>query len=164
VELDIIDGKYKPENSLGHGPDEFRSTLFNLSIGLFASLMDKHTSATNVFDVWVALFPEKEQRIREVWKKVEPHIGFIRQFRSDVAFHANKNLAHYLRTRRSLQEKSAELVPAMQEFLDLAAELIKEQHKALPDFGKEIEPILKKAVPGASPGQIERLKSIFITR
>jgi hypothetical protein len=58
---DIGTGKYKPEpeNPWGSGPDEFRSTLFNLTIGLYASLMDKQDMAVNVFDVWVVLYPEK---------------------------------------------------------------------------------------------------------
>jgi hypothetical protein len=60
--------------------------------------------AVNVLDVGVVLYPEKEQRIVEVWKKVEPHIDLIRRFRNDVAFHANKNLRRYLETRGSFDE------------------------------------------------------------
>jgi hypothetical protein len=135
-----------------------------MRIGLFASLMDKDYRAINVFDVWVELFPEKEQRIRELWKKIEPHIGFIRQFRGDVAFHANKNLAQYLETRGSLRAKRADVLTAMQEFWALAAELMREQDKALPKLSADIEPVLKKAVPSASPEEIERLRSFFITQ
>jgi hypothetical protein len=39
---------------------------------------------------------------------------------------------------------------------------MREQSKALPDFADDIDPILQKAVPGASREQIDRLKSIFI--
>src|SRR6266403_1127194 len=119
-------------------------------------------SSFDVFDVWVVLYPEKEAKIGDIWKKVEPYIQIIRDFRNDVAFHANKNLRRYLQTRGSFFEKRAEITGAMQEFWSLAAELIKEQHKVLPNFDSEIEPILKKAVPDASQEQLGALKSIFI--
>jgi hypothetical protein len=161
---DIVTGKYKPEpeNPRGSGPDEFRSTLFNLTIGLFASLMDPQDVAVNVFDVWVVLYPEKQQRILEVWKKIEPHIQLIRAFRNDVAFHANKNFRRYLNTRGLFEVKKAEMMPAVGEFWVLAGQLMREQSKALPDFANDIDPILQKAVPRASREQIDRLKSIFI--
>jgi len=162
IMLDIMDGKYKPESSLGHGPTEFIGTLRNTSTGLFASLMDPQNMALDVFDVWIVLYPEKEARIIEVWKKVEPHIQLIRDFRNDVAFHANKNLRRYFETRRLFNAKRKEVVVAMQEFWGLAAELIKEQDKALPKFRDEIEPFLKKAFPEASGENIERLKDYFI--
>jgi hypothetical protein len=162
VVSDIERGKYKPQTPLGHGANEFRSTLFNLSIGLFASLIDPQDMAVNVFDVWLALYPKKEQRILDVWKKIKRHIRLISDFRNDVAFHTNKNLRRYLRTRGSFNTKKKEVLSAMQEFWTLAAELRKEQDEALPDFAIEIDPILKKAVPaGASGEQIDKLKSIF---
>jgi hypothetical protein len=160
--LDIKDGKYKPESVLGHDFVEFAITFRNLSFGLFASLMDPQNMALDVFDVWVVLYPEKEAKIVEIWKKIEPHIQLIRDFRNDVVFHANKNLRRYLTTRGSFYEKRAEIMSAMQEFWGLAAELIKEQPKALPEFGNQIEPILKKAVPNATREEIDRLKSLFI--
>lgn len=160
--LDIKDGKYKPEADLGHGPNEFASTFRNLSFGLFSSLMDPQNMALDVFDVWVVLYPDKEKKIIEVWKKVEPCIQLIRDFRNDVAFHANKNLRRYLETRGTFFEKRSEIMPVMQEFWGLAAELMKEQDKALPEFANEIEPILKKAAPGATPEKLSILKSIFV--
>jgi len=99
IVLDIKDAKYKPETPLGHGSDEFLGTLRSLSYGLFASLMDPQNMALDVFDVWVVLYPEKEKRIIDTWKKIEPHIQLIRDFRNDVAFHANKNLRRYFETR-----------------------------------------------------------------
>jgi hypothetical protein len=160
--LDIKDGKYRPESLLGHGPVEFANTFRNLSFGLFASLMDPQNMALDVFDVWVVLYLEKEARIVDVWKKIEPHIQLIRDFRNDVAFHANKNLRRYLKTRRSFYENRAQIMAAMQEFWGLAAELIKEQDKALPDFRNEIDPFLKKALPEANSEEIEKLKDYFI--
>jgi len=164
VVLDIKNGKYKPDFPLSRGAVKFGSTFENLTIGLFASLMDKHGAALNVFDVWKILYPEKVQRIDEVWKKVEPHIKLIRQFRNDVAFHANKNLRRYFETYLSFHQKSTELAAAMREFGRLATELLKEEHTALPDLGNEVDPILKKAFPGKSRQQIDRLKSIFLSK
>lgn len=162
IVLDINDEKYKPELLLGHGPSEFMQTLRNLSYGLFASLMDAQNMALDIFDVWVVLYPDKEAQIVETWKKIEPHIQLIRDFRNDVAFHANKNLRRYFETRRLFNDKRKEIVSAMQEFWGLAAELIKEQEKALPNFRKEIEPYLKKAVPGVEAEGLEKLKDYFI--
>src|SRR5229473_4388584 len=105
VVLDIEDGKYKPEPLLGHGPDEFQGTLRSLSYGLFASLMDAQKMALDVFDVWVVLYPKDEERIVATWKKIEPYIQLIRDFRNDVAFHANKNPRRYFDTRRLFREK-----------------------------------------------------------
>jgi hypothetical protein len=160
--LDIKTGKYKPEFPLSRGAVKFGSTFENLTFGLFASLVDPVKMSLNVFDVWVVLYPGKAQRIVQVWKKVEPHIKLIRQFRNDVAFHANKNLRRYFETYLSFHQKSTELAAAMREFLRLATELLKEEHTALPDLGNEIDPILKKAFPGKSRQQIDRLKSIFL--
>jgi hypothetical protein len=162
IALDIKDGKYKPETLFGHDSTEFAGTLRNASYGLFASLMDPQNMALDVFDVWVVLYPEKEARIIDVWKKIEPHLQLIRDFRNDVAFHANKNLRRYFETRRLFNAKRAEMIAAMQEFWGLAAELIKEQDKVLPNFRDEIEPFLKKALPEASSEYIEKLKDYFI--
>jgi hypothetical protein len=41
---------------------------------------------------------------------------------------------------------------------------LKEEHTALPDLGNEVDPILKKAFPGKSRQQIDRLKSIFLSK
>jgi hypothetical protein len=93
---------------------------------------------------------------------IEPHIQLIRDFRNDVAFHANKNFRRYLNTRGLFEVKKAEIMPVIAEFWRLQAELMREQPKALPDFSNDIDAILKKAAPKASPEQINRLKSIFI--
>lgn len=162
IVLDIQDGKYKPEALLGHGPDEFLGTLRSLSYGLFASLMDPQNMALDVFDVWVVLYPGEEAKIIDTWKKIEPHIQLIRDFRNDVAFHANKNLRRYFETRRWFKEKRQEVIAAMQQFWSLAAELIQKQDQALPKFRDEIGPVLKKAFPGANDEEIEQLKDYFI--
>jgi hypothetical protein len=85
--------------------------------------MDPQNMALDVFDVWVVLYPDREARIIEVWKKIEPHIQLIRDFRNDIAFHANKNLRRYVETRRLFNAKREEIIAAMQEFWGLAAEL-----------------------------------------
>jgi hypothetical protein len=79
-----------------------------------------------------------------------------------VAFHVNKNLRRYFDTRRRFQENGKEIISAMQAFWDLAAELTRNQAKALPDFRNEIDPILRTAQPNLSPEQLEKLKDFFI--
>jgi hypothetical protein len=159
---DIKDGKYKPESRFGHGPTELSETLRTMIYGLFASLMDKQKKALDVFDVWVVLYPKREIKIIEVRKKIEPHIQLIRRFRNDVACHANKNLREYVGTRRLIDRERNEINAAMQDFCGLAAQLITEQDEAFPDFRTAIDPHLRKAVPDASDGDIERLKDFFI--
>lgn len=164
IVLDIQDGKYKPEVLLGHSPDEFQGTLRSLSYGLFASLMDAQKMALDVFDVWVVLYPKDEERIVATWKKIEPYNQLIRDFRNDVAFHANKNLRRYFETRRLFREKREEVIAAMREFWSLAAELIQKQDQALPNFRDQIGPVLKRAFPGANDTDIETLKDYFIQK
>jgi len=112
--------------------------------------------------VWVVLFPDHEDEIRATWQKVEPYIPVVREYRNDVAFHANKDLRRYFETRGKFHEQRKEIVAAMQEFWGLAAKLIKNQGSALPDFRNEIEPPLKKAFPGKTPEELESLKNYFI--
>jgi len=50
----------------------------------------------------------------------------------------------------------------MQEFWNLAAELIKEQGRVMPNFRAEVDPFLKKALPAATNEEIERVKDYFI--
>src|SRR5690349_3164436 len=71
IALDIKDGKYNPENPMGHKNEDFVGTVRNACYGLFASLMDQDNHALDVFDVWRALFPEKEDAVVATWKRVE---------------------------------------------------------------------------------------------
>src|SRR5208282_3558856 len=144
VITEIIDGNYKPENPLGHSSTEFAVSLRTVSNGLFASLMDSQAHALNIFDVWVVLYPSKEQQIVETWKRIEPYMPLIRDYRNDVAFHANKDLRRYVDTQRRFRENRKEIIAAMQDFLGLATELLASQATALPEFRREMEPALKK--------------------
>lgn len=128
IATDILDGRYKPKNPLGHGPDEFVRSVGNAFIGLFASLMDRHAEALNVFDVWVALFPEREKRIIETWETMEPHVELVRKYRNDVACHVNKDPRTYLSTRQEFHERRGEVVGAVIAFSKLAAELMRRPH------------------------------------
>lgn len=160
--LDIKEGRYNPTNPMGHGPNDFVRTVRTMSYGQFSSLMDPQNHALNVFDVWVVLFPQKEKEIVETWRMVEPHIQLVRAYRNDVASHANKNFRRYMETRQTFNEKFDEIIPAMQAFWGLAADLIRNQTKALPGFRNEIEPLLRNALPSHSNEQIEQLKDYFV--
>jgi hypothetical protein len=160
--VEIMEGRYKPENSLGHSSPEFLGSLRSQCIGLFASLMDPQAHALNIFDVWVVLYPEKQQQIVDTWEKIEPHIQLIRDYRNDVAFHANKDLCRYFDTRSRFRGKKKGVIAAMQDFWGLAAELIKLQPTALREFRQEIEPALKKALPHLNESRLEKLKDYFI--
>jgi hypothetical protein len=87
---------------------------------------------------------------------------FVRDYRNDVAFHANKDLCRYFDTRSRFRGKKKEVIAAMQDFWGLAAELMKLQPTALPEFRQEIEPALKKALPHLDESELEKLKDYFI--
>jgi hypothetical protein len=159
ITMDIVDGRYKPQSSCGHN---FRDTVRDSCTGLFASLMDAQNSALNIFDVWLALFHDKEKKIIETWRKIEPHVELVRRYRNDIVCHANKDLRRYIETLREFSRKKQEIIKAMQEFLDLAAELIRSQPTALPNFRADLDPILRKTSPELGPEQVERLKDYFI--
>ena len=162
VVMDIIAGTYKPQNALGHDPHEFVGSLRTATVGLFASFVDAQANALDVFDVWRVLFPEKEARIVETWKKVEPVMQTIRDYRNDVAFHANKNLRRYFDTRSRFLEQKQEIVAAMQDFFGLAAELLKAEETALPDFRSEVEATLKESLPRLGEDGLKKLTAYFV--
>jgi hypothetical protein len=162
IGLDIIEGRYKPESALGHGPDDFGTTVRGCVAGLFASLMDKQGDALNVFDVWAELYPEDcRAEILGVWKAIKSTVKIIRAYRNNVAFHANKKLKEYLKGRGGFYERRGEVVEAMQQFWGLAAKLIKEQRR-IPDFERRLDGTLKKNLPDASPEKLRKLKDYFI--
>jgi hypothetical protein len=161
IELDIVEGRYQP-SVLGHARAEFATTVRNYLTGIFASLMDKQGEALNVFDVWAELYPEdRKAEIVRVWKAIEPNVKTIMEFRNNVSFHINKSLAEYLKVRGDFYEKRREVVKAMQEFLSLAATLMKAQ-STIPDFEARLDRTLKKKLPDESPEKLQRLKEYFI--
>jgi hypothetical protein len=160
---EIAEGKYSPTNLIGHSPDDFQRTLRNLTFGLFDSLMDRQKDAIDVFDVWMQLFPAREAEIRNTWTVIQPHMEVVHSFRNKVAFHANKKLACYLDTRRSLNEKRTEIWGAIQAFVTLAVKLFRDQPIALPDLAAEIEPILRKALGNPTGEQLEAAKDYFVS-
>lgn len=89
-------------------------------------------------------------------------IGQIREYRNKVAFHVTKNLHEYFETRSQFKANSKDIVTAMQEFWQLAAELIRSQDTD--DFRKELEPALKKAFPQADVPALDELKAYFVPR
>jgi hypothetical protein len=162
IARDIKGRKYEPRDFAGRGPDRFSDTVGHAFTGLFASLMDLHQAALNVFDVWLVLFPGKRDKIKKTWAKIEPLVGLIRDYRNVIVCHANKGLRLYVETVCKFQGKSKEVVTAMQEFGHLAAELRRDEPTALPTLRTEIDPILRAKFPDHSDEQIEGLKSYFL--
>jgi hypothetical protein len=159
---DIKNGAYKPRDPLGRGPDRFWQTISDVLVGLFVSLIDAHPATLNVFDVWPVLFPGKAARISETWRKMTPNVQLIRDYRNDVVAHANKGLRRYVNTGRRFYEGRAGVVEAMQEFGQLAAELMRDEATALPNLGSEVDPILRDLLPRASNEDLEGLKDYFL--
>lgn len=159
---DIMEGRYCPKAELGHGRKQFISTLKSLLTGLFASLIDQNRRALNVFDVWVALFPQNEDRILAVWQKIEPWEELIKDYRNKVAFHVENEIGAYLRTRSEFYRARKEIASAMQEFWGLAAELMKAEPNTLPGFRAALDDVLKREFPDSSSENIEKFKDYVI--
>lgn len=157
--LDIQEHRYCPVSS---GPESPATTVLTYVTGIFASLMDKARKALNVFDVWEALYPSDLQaEIVDVRKAIEPAVRIIKNYRDNVAFHANMNLKQYIQAMRDFRDQRINVVPAMQKFLDLAIKLFTEQGR-IPDYGSRLERVLKNISPDAGPEKIQRLKEYFI--
>lgn len=72
IATEIIDGKYRPSNEIGHGHGEFIGSLRTASAGLFASLVDRSPDAIDIFDVWLVLFPGKKPKLSKRGKQSNP--------------------------------------------------------------------------------------------
>lgn len=160
IEIDIIEGRYEPR-MLGHGRDEFMTTIRTYWTGLFASLIDKNKDSLNVFDVWKELYPDRTEEIEAVWEKLKGVVEAIRAFRNNVAFHVNSSLKAYMRVRGDFYDNRKEVVAAVQEFLGLATLLMREQRE-IPDFEARVDRTLNACFPGENPEKIRRLKEYLI--
>jgi hypothetical protein len=170
VARDIKRRSYEPRDFLGRGPGRFSNAVGNAIMGLFASLLDHHKAALNVFDVWLALFPGKRGKINQTWQAVEPHVQSIRNYRNDIVCHANKSLRRQAETYLTYHKQLDEVVKAMQRVSQLAAELMRDEATALPNLRVETEPILNRALaplanqlgPEAAPAAVRQLKRYFL--
>jgi len=114
-----------PENVMGHGKSEFASTLQVATLGWLASLVDKHPSALNVFDLWSRFFPARRSEIEAVRAAIQPHLETLEKFRDEVAFHANKSFERQSRTYALVC--SPEVSNATDKFFGLCLTLIREE-------------------------------------
>lgn len=162
IATDIEKGSYQPRDILGRGPGKFSETVGDTLMGLFASLLDRHKAGLNVFDVWIPLFPQMKAEIEGTWKKAEPYIQAIREYRNNVVAHANKDPALYVKARIQFQEKRQGIVDAMRNVLQLAANLMRQEATALPDLSAEVEQILKRLLPNAGQKQLKQLEDYFL--
>lgn len=163
IARDIQEKRYEPRDMLGRGPKRFSEAVGDTIKGLFASLIDPHSQALNVFDVWLALYPEKKDRINKTWSKVKPQVRLIRNYRNDVVAHANKNLRRYVGTQLEVHGGRREIIEAMQEFFSLAAQLMREEATILPEIRSEVDPIIRKSFPRVTDEQRERIKDFFLS-
>ena len=169
ISRDIRGGKYEPRDFLGRGPARFSHAVGSAIMGLFASLLDPQKAALNVFDVWLALFPERKDKINHTWELVKPHIQLIRNYRNDIACHANKSIRRQAATYLNHHKYLGEVVKAMRNVSQLAADLMRDEATALPNLRAEIEPIMNRALaplvrnlgPSQQPEVLEALKTYF---
>jgi hypothetical protein len=128
--------RFAPENVMKRGPEHFFSTLQIAAIGWLASLVDKHSSALNVFDLWLRLFPRLRPEIEAVQAAIQPQLDVLHEFRSEVAFHANKSLD---RQRRAYENATTpEMAAATRRFFDLCIEVIREED-SVPMLRQEVQ-------------------------
>jgi len=156
--IDIMDGQYCPKDTMGHGRKQYIGTLKDSATGLFVSMMDRDKRAIDVFDVWLALFPQHEERIQAVWGEIEPLEGLLRDYRNKVACHVENDIGSYLRTRSALYEQRKEVAKAMQGFMGLARDLA--DVSSLPSFREGVEAKLKKEFPESN--SVDRLVDYIV--
>lgn len=164
IATDIKEHKYEPRDLLGRGPDRFADAVGSTIVGLFASLLDPQKHALNAFDVWLVLFPKKKDKINETWDNVKAHVQLIRDYRNDIACHAQKGLRRYVDTVVKFQEARSEIALAMQAVSGLAAELLRDEATVLPSLRAEVDPILRKSFANLTSQQIEELKDYFLQK
>lgn len=146
IARDIKQRKYEPRDFLGRGPKRFSDAVGNVIMGLFASLLDPQNHALNIFDVWPVLFPQKRDKISQIWEAVKPHVQLIRDYRNDIACHANKNLRRHAKAYLEYRKRLDEIVGAMQVVSQLAADLMRDEATALPNLRAEADSILERAL------------------
>jgi hypothetical protein len=157
--LDIQNGTYCPERQ---GPEPPATTVLTYVTGIFVSLVDTQKQALNVFDVWQALYPPHLQaEIIGVRKAIDPTLNIIRDYRNNVAFHANMKLKEYVKAMQDFRNHRGNVVAAIQEFLSLAEKLMKEQGR-IPDYESRLDSALRSISPNASPEKLQTLKEYFI--
>lgn len=105
-------------------PEDYLTTLRTAFLSWLASLIDKSSNAVNVFDVWAALFPSERPRIDKLWTEHKQAFELLRNFRNTTGFHGNRAISEHLKVREAVLN-SAEVVKASQEFLNLAASMIR---------------------------------------
>jgi hypothetical protein len=169
ISRDIRDRNYEPRDFLGRGPERFSHALGNAIMGLFASLLDRQNHALNVFDVWLVLFPAREDKINQTWEVVRPHVQLIRNYRNDIACHANKSLRRQGETYLNHHKHLDEVVGVMQNVSQLAAQLMRDEATVFPNLRVETEPIMNRALaplvrdfgPDEQPVVLKELKNYF---
>jgi hypothetical protein len=170
IARDIRDREYQPRDFLGRGPERFSQAVGNAIMGLFASLLDPQNHALDVFDVWIALYPGKKDKINQTWEAVKPHVQLIRNYRNDIVCHANKSLRRHGETYLNHHKHLDEVAGAMQMVSQLAAELMRDEATALPNLCVETDPILNRALgplvrdlgPSQAPVVLTELKNYFL--
>jgi hypothetical protein len=162
IARDIKAHTYKPTDFSGQGPERFAEVVGRVLVGLFADLLDPQNHALNAFDVWVVLFPQKVNTINQVWDKVKGHVQLIRDYRNDVACHANKGLRRYVNTIVKFQDARDQILQAMQSVTELAAELMREEAASLPNLRHDVDPIIRKYFANLDFEQTECLKDYFL--
>jgi len=126
---------FEPANIMGHGSADFARSIQTIALAWFATLVDQSRDGLNIFELWRQIFPSHRARIEEVWAKIEPAWGLIREHRDRVAFHADKPLA-YFRAQLKTNENLEEIIKALDRFLQLSAFFLKIENVELPELGE----------------------------
>lgn len=151
-----IDEKRAPRTKVSLPYDDVFGTLQSAAGGWFVSLLDKNSSALNIIDVWLVLFPRREAEIRELWDNIAPHVKLLREYRDNVVFHSNKSLKRQFEVRKKFADNRPGITKTFQQFVKLAARLIGEQSE-IPNFNEAVKQRLRFALPGADVDELSKL-------
>ncbi len=158
--LDAVNqGRIEDPGYVLHPAVELESTLFEIVVVWFATMVDRSNGSLNVFDIWRVLFPG-EAEVAEVENALAPHLNVIRDLRNKAIFHAEGNAAEYFKALITFSERKDKLADPLDRFAKLAKKLADSEDIAIPDLSekrKKLRESLYRELPVEYSDSIDRL-------
>lgn len=133
----LADDKFTPENVMEHSGRDFAESVRTALLSWYCTIVDQTRGGLNIFNVWLEVFPNRQQEIERVRQEVEPHWEVLKTFRDKCGFHADSPRNYFLAKQKVLD--NPQTAKAVQDFLDLAKTLINAEETELQDFVPEVE-------------------------
>jgi len=110
-------GSY-PDNSLGHGVDQFKETLLGATVSAFMSISDNPQS-TNTREIWKQLHPAHAKSIDRVWvRRISHGERVMKAYRDQAGAHGDRP-QKYFDAKIELLKNAQQVLAALSAFLGL---------------------------------------------